>query len=115
MSTVMSVDTIYREIEWSLVLANVPGQQFGDAPGRIFGDASDDLAQVRLGIEAVKLSGLDQRIHQGRALTTGIGTGEGPVVRPTAIGRMARSAALLQISSRPSVAKRVIDSQRDVV
>ena len=37
---------------------DVPGQQFADAVERMIGDDREDVAQVRLGIDAVEFGGL---------------------------------------------------------
>jgi len=49
-------------------------------------------------------AGFDDGVDDRCAIATGIGTAEEIVFRPRAKGLIARSAALLLISSRPSVA-----------
>jgi hypothetical protein len=48
--------------------------------GWVIGDSALHLAQVVLGIETTQFSGFDQRVGHSRSLTTGIRTGEQPVL-----------------------------------
>jgi hypothetical protein len=57
-----------------------------DAIDRMVGDLLDDAAKIRFGIAAVQLGGLDQAVDSGGALTTGVGSGEGPVAAPDVNG-----------------------------
>src|SRR5260370_40084756 len=57
-----------------------PGQEVVDLLGRVGGEASEDVAQVGFGIEAVELGGLDQGVHGGGALAAVVGAGEQPVL-----------------------------------
>ena len=38
----------------------VPGQEFGDAPGRVVGNASEHVGEVMLCVETVELGAFDQ-------------------------------------------------------
>jgi hypothetical protein len=38
----------------------IPGQQIGDAVDRVICDAREDVAQIRLGIDALELSSFDE-------------------------------------------------------
>ena len=69
----------------------VPGQQFGDAPGRVILQARQHIDQPSLRIDVVELGGLDQRVDGRGAPTAGIEAGEGPVV--AAIGRFQAPSA----------------------
>jgi hypothetical protein len=40
------------------------------------GNASEHIGEIALRVEAIKLGGLDQRIHGGGAMAAGIGAGE---------------------------------------
>ena len=82
-------DTVlgYNSISGSLTLieprpdaGEVPRQQFMDPLDRMFCDTLQHLAQVVLGIETTQFSGFDQRVGHSRSLTTGIRTGEQPVL-----------------------------------
>ncbi len=59
--------------------------------------------ELGLGFEAVHPGGLDDRVHDGGASPPVSEPANSQFLRPKARGRMARSAALLVISSRPSV------------
>ena len=73
----------------------------------MFGDAGQHVAQVGFGIEAVECCRLQDGVDGGGALAAGIGAGEQPVLLPMAEGSIARSAALFEISRRPSAVERV--------
>ena len=90
---------------------DVPGQQFGDTVDRMVGDAAEDIAQVVFGVEAIEFRGLDQRVHRGGPFATGIRSGKNPIL--SAKGQIARSAALFEISRRPSLRYPVSACQRD--
>jgi len=60
----------------------VPWQELVDPIDWMIGDATDDIAEVCLGIEPVKAGGLDNGVHGGGAFSAGIGTGEQPVLSP---------------------------------
>ena len=81
----------------------IPGQKLVDALGRVGSEAREDVAEPSLGVDAVELGGLGQRVDGGGALATVIGAGEQPILAPRAMARIARSAALLSISTRPSL------------
>jgi len=42
----------------------VPGQEFGNAPGRVVGDAGEHVGEVVLRVETVELGALDQRVDR---------------------------------------------------
>ena len=54
----------------------VPRQELVDPIDRVIGDASENVAQLRLGIKAVELGGFDQGVDGGGALAAGVGAGE---------------------------------------
>ena len=58
------------------ILREIPGQEFVDAIYRMICNATQDLAQVRLGIEPVELCSADETVEGGSPLATGIGAGE---------------------------------------
>jgi len=66
-------------------------------------DARENIGKISLRIDAVHPNGLDDGVNAGGALPTRIGATEEVFFRPRARGLMARSAALLLISRRPSV------------
>lgn len=76
-------------------------------------DTVEHIAQVGLGLEAIERCRADQSVEGRRTLATRVGAGEEPVLAAKATGRMAFSAALLEISSRPSSRWRVKASQRE--
>ena len=80
----------------------------------MIGDARDDVGEPGLGVDAVEAGGLDQGVEDGGAPAAGVGTGEEIVLSSERQSRMARSAALFEISRRPSARKRVSAAQRDV-
>ena len=43
------------------------------------GDTRDEMAEIRLGIDAAELCGFDDGVECGGSFTASIGTGEGPV------------------------------------
>lgn len=55
--------------------AEVPGQQFMDALDRMFGNTCQHLAEVMLGVEAVRARRFGQQVDDCRALATGIRKG----------------------------------------
>lgn len=54
------------------LIGNDPWQKFVDAIDGMLGDASDDVAQVGLGIKAVQFGGADQRVDGGAAFASTI-------------------------------------------
>jgi hypothetical protein len=84
------------------LIGNDPWQQFVDAIDGMLGDASDDLAQVGLGIKAIQFGGANQGVDRGAAFAAAVGTKCRKFFRPGATARKARSAALLSISTAPS-------------
>jgi hypothetical protein len=44
----------------------------------MIGDAGDEVAEIRLGVEAVELGGFDDRVHDGGAVAAAVGAGERP-------------------------------------
>src|SRR5438128_11764757 len=58
----------------------VPGHQLVDALGRVGSEAREDVAQPGLGIDAVELGGLSQRIDGGGSFAALVATGEKPVL-----------------------------------
>ena len=93
----------------------VPGQQCVDLSGRMVGDAADDVGEVGLGVDMVELAGLDDGVENRGAVAAGVGAEEGPVATSQRQRADGRSAALLDISRRPSLVKRVSASQRLVL
>src|SRR5512147_1395494 len=61
------------------VIGPMPGQEFGEAVDRVLGDASQDVAQVGFGVDAVQFARFDQAVDAGGALATGMRAGEEPV------------------------------------
>ncbi|AIP35837.1 hypothetical protein DR64_5508 [Paraburkholderia xenovorans LB400] len=56
------------------LIGDDPWQQFVDAIDRVLGDASDDVAQVGLGIKAIQFGGTDQGIDCGATFAAAVGT-----------------------------------------
>jgi hypothetical protein len=56
----------------------IPRQQLADALGRVGGEASDDVAQPSLGVDAIELGGLGQRVEGRGAFADAVRTGEEP-------------------------------------
>src|SRR5215472_17970355 len=54
----------------------VPGQELGEAFCRVIADASKEIGEVSLRVEAVELGGFDERVHGGGATATRVGAGE---------------------------------------
>ena len=54
----------------------MPGQQFGDLPGRVIGDAGEHVGKIVLRVEAVEFGAFDQRVERSGAAAAGIGAGE---------------------------------------
>jgi hypothetical protein len=69
--------------------------------------AGEDVGEPGLRIDVVDPGGVDQGVDCGSAAATFIRTGEGPVM---ATDRICRSAALLDMHSRPSSRKRIVCS-----
>ena len=84
-------------------MTDIPREEFGDLLHGMVGDAGDDVAEIGFGFEVVHFGGFDDRVDCGGTFTASVGTGEEPVFATHGQGRMARSAALLLISSLPSV------------
>jgi hypothetical protein len=75
-------------------------------------DAGEDVAKVALGVEAAELGGLDEGEDAGGTVAAAVRPAKSQFLRPRATGRIARSAALLSISMRPSPRYRHSASQR---
>src|ERR1700758_1667880 len=91
----------------------VPGLQRSDAIDGMIGDAVDDVPQIGLGIEAVRLGSFDQAVDRcGTRSPPASEPAKVQLRRPRAMGRMARSAAELSIQTRPSRRTSVSASQR---
>jgi hypothetical protein len=78
----------------------------------MIGDAGQHIGEPGREIDVVELGGDDQAVEQHGALTTTMGAGEQPGLRPSAKPRNALSAALLVKQMRPSSKKQVKDVQR---
>jgi len=63
-------------------VAEVPGQELGDAVDRMICDHCEDVAQVGFGIDAVEFASIDQAVDRSSALSTRIGACEQPVLAP---------------------------------
>ena len=72
----------------------LPGEEFVQPGLRLLGDAGEDVGEPGLGIDAVELGGADEGVHHRRPLAAAIGAREEPGLRPSAMPRSARSAAL---------------------
>jgi hypothetical protein len=57
-------------------LADVPGEQVGDAIDGVIGDAGEHVAEPGFRVEAVELGGFDQGVEGRSAITAGVGAGE---------------------------------------
>jgi hypothetical protein len=55
------------------LIGNDPWQQFVDAIDGMLGDASDDVAQVGLGIKAIQFDGADQSVDCGAPFASAVG------------------------------------------
>jgi hypothetical protein len=55
------------------LIGNDPWQQFIDAIDGVLGDASDDVAQVGLGIKAIQFGGTNQSVDCGPAFAAAVG------------------------------------------
>ena len=53
-------------------------EQAIEIAGAVVVDAGQDIGEPGLGIDVVEPGRLDQRVHEGGALTTAIGAGEQP-------------------------------------
>ena len=58
---------------------DVPGQKLYDTVDGMIGDAVDHMPQIGLGIETIRLGGLDEAVDRGCTQTTRIRTGKGPI------------------------------------
>lgn len=56
------------------LISDDPWQQLVDAIDRMLGDASDDVAQVGLGIKAVQFGSADECIDFGATFAAAVGT-----------------------------------------
>ena len=56
------------------LISDDPWQQLVDAIDRMLGDASDDVAQVGLGIKAIQFGGTGQGVNRGLAFAASVGT-----------------------------------------
>ena len=73
-----------------------------DAIDRVIGDTANHFAQVGFGIEAVELSGFDERIDCGGAYTAGVGSCEQIVLAAQGERSDCALGGVLLISSVPS-------------
>ena len=62
----------------------VPGQEFGNSPGRVVRDADEHVGEVVLRIETVELGAFDQRVDRG-----------GEPFRPVSLQSLERQRELL--------------------
>jgi hypothetical protein len=75
----------------------MPGQQIVDPVDRVVGDAGEDVAQVRLRIEAVQGRGLDERVENRGPTTAGVRAGKEVILTA-----QRDRAAILPMSGRRS-------------
>jgi len=61
----------------------------------MIGDATQGVGEPGLRVDAVELRGLDQRQHRSSALAAAAEAANSQALRPIAVPRSARSAALL--------------------
>ena len=76
-------------------LADVPGEQVGDAVDGVGGYAGEHVAEPGFRVEAVELGGFDQGVEARGAFAAGVGAGEEIVLSPEGERPICRSAALL--------------------
>src|SRR5512132_3555778 len=57
-------------------LADVPGEQVGDAVDGVGGDAGEHVAEPGFWVEAVELGGFDQGVEGRGAFAAGVGAGK---------------------------------------
>src|SRR5258708_29251539 len=69
-----------RDGGWHADGIPVPGQQFGDALGGVSSEAREHIAQPGLGIDAIELGGLGQRVDGGGGLAAHVAAGEQPIL-----------------------------------
>jgi hypothetical protein len=84
-------------------VAQFQGSRLANLLGRVIGDAGEDVVEPGAGIDVVELAGFDECEHGGDA----VAPQKVQLRRPTAMPRMARSAALLLMQRRPLSRKRV--------
>src|SRR5437762_611299 len=60
----------------------IPGEKLIEAGDRMIGDATQDVCEPGLRVDAVELGGGDQGVHCGSALAAAIGPGEQPRLAP---------------------------------
>src|SRR5205814_6010937 len=56
----------------------MPGEELVEAGDRMIGDPTQDVGEPGLWVDAVELSGLDQREHRSGALAAAVGASEQP-------------------------------------
>jgi hypothetical protein len=54
----------------------LPGEKFVEPRGGMIGDPGEHVGKPSLGVEVVELSGGDQGVHGGRALTAAVRPGD---------------------------------------
>src|SRR5207248_288686 len=59
----------------------MPGEELVEAGDRMIGDPTQDVGEPGLWVDAVELSGLDQREHRSGALAAAVGASEPPLDR----------------------------------
>jgi hypothetical protein len=87
------------------LIGDDPWQQFVDAIDGVLGDASDDVAQVGLGIKAIQFGGTNQSVDCGPAFAAAVGA-EVQIV----LSAESKFAIILPISGRKL--KSIIDGTR---
>ena len=80
----------------------MPRQQVGDLPSGMVGDTGENVGEVELRVEAVKLGGFDQRVHGGGTVTAGIGTDE-EIILTTDCDTAQRALGGIVVKSQSSV------------
>ncbi len=93
------------------MLAPIPGRELVDVPGGTVRQARQHVGKPSLRVDVDELGRCDQRADGGGPAPL-VGVCEGPVRRSIGTARGSRSAALLNMHSRPSSKKRVSASQR---
>src|SRR5258708_1727184 len=90
-------------VEWP----PVPGKELVEPMSTMVVDATEDVGEPGLRIDVVETGGLDKRVHEGGRCPPRSDPANSHALRPGAIPRRARSAALLVRQMRPSSRKRV--------
>ncbi len=99
---------------WGFVVIGFPfpRQQFLEPSCWMIGDPREDVGEPGLRIDVVHFGGDDQAIHGGGARPTRSEPQNNHDLRPRAIPRSSRSAALFDRQTRPSVRNSVKACQR---